>query len=89
MSKGKPRHDSNKPANQYGSRCPYYEEYINGTCGCEVHPEIAGDKLKCGGNRHNCVKVQYQKQAIKKNYGRNTSTGRITSTGTRKRTDRN
>lgn len=66
MSKGKPRHYPDKPANQYGSTCPYYEEYIDDTCGCEVHPEIAGDKLKCGGNRHNCVKVQYQKQAIKK-----------------------
>ena len=66
MSKGKPRHDPDKPANQYGSRCPCFEEYIDDTCGCEVHPEIAGDKLKCGGNRHNCVKVDYQKQAITK-----------------------
>jgi hypothetical protein len=66
MGKGKPRHDPDKPANQYGGRCWYFEEYIDGTCGCEVHPEIAGDKLKCGGNRHNCVKVEYQKQAIKK-----------------------
>ena len=33
----------------------------------KVHElEIDGKKLKCGGNRHNCVKVDYQKQAILK-----------------------
>ena len=56
MSKGKPRHNPDKPANKYGDRCPYYEEYITGKVGCECK-SFYGDELECKGNRHNCVKV--------------------------------
>ena len=65
MGKGKPRYYPDKPANKYGKRCPYYEEYINGKVGCECKP-FNGDILECGGNRHNCVKVKYHTLAIKK-----------------------
>ena len=41
MGKGKPRHNPDKPANKYGKRCPYWEEYINGTAGCEGSPLTA------------------------------------------------
>lgn len=66
MGKGKPRHNPDKPANKYGKRCPYWEEYINGTAGCEGSA-LSEKQLKCNGNRHNCVKVDYHKQAILKN----------------------
>ena len=65
MGKGKPRHNPKKPANQYGARCPYYEVYCNGHVGCEGR-NIPGDRLKCGGNRHNCSKTRYQSFAIAK-----------------------
>ena len=65
MSKGKPRHNPNKPANKYGRHCPYYEEYIDGSTACEAL--LPGNVLKCGGNRHNCVKVSYHTLAILKN----------------------
>jgi hypothetical protein len=65
MSKGKPRHNPDKPANKRSKHCPEYET-MGDNCWCVAHPEIDGKKLKCGGNRHNCVKVDYQKQAILK-----------------------
>ena len=65
MGKGKPRHNPDKPANKYGKRCPYWEEYINGTAGCEGS-ELSEKQLKCNGNRHNCVKVKYHTAAILK-----------------------
>ncbi len=65
MVKGKPRHNPDKPANNRGKHCPEYET-MGDKCWCVAHPEIDGKKLKCGGNRHNCVKVDYQKQAILK-----------------------
>ncbi len=65
MGKGKPRHNPDKPANKRGKHCPEYET-MGDKCWCVAHPEIEGKKLKCGGNRHNCVKVDYQKQAILK-----------------------
>lgn len=63
MGKGKPRHNPDKPANKRGSNCSKYET-MSDKCWCVTHPEIDGRKLKCGGNRYNCVKVDYQKQAI-------------------------
>ena len=66
MGKGKPRHNPDKPANKYGKRCPYWEEYINGTAGCEGSA-LSENQLKCNGNRHNCVKVSYHTLAILKN----------------------
>lgn len=65
MGKGKPRHNPDKPANKYGSRCPYWEEYITGKVGCECK-SFYGDELECNGNRHNCVKVKYHQCAIDK-----------------------
>ena len=65
MGKGKPRHNTDKPANKRSKHCPEYET-MGDKCWCVAHPEIDGKKLKCGGNRHNCVKVDYQKQAILK-----------------------
>jgi hypothetical protein len=52
-------------ANKRGKHCPEYET-MGDKCWCVAHPEIEGKKLKCSGNRHNCVKVDYQKQAILK-----------------------
>ncbi len=65
MTKGKPRHNPQKPANTYGAHCPSYEVYCDGRIGCEQY-DIPGDRLKCGGNRHNCVKVRNQNYAIAK-----------------------
>ena len=67
MSKGKPRHNPDKPANKYGDRCPYYEEYTTGKVGCECK-SFHGDSLECKGNRHNCVKVKYHQCAIDKKH---------------------
>lgn len=61
MSKGKPRHNPYKKQNNYGSICPYYETYDNGTSSCEA---LIGDTSICKGNRHNCIKVKYKKLAI-------------------------
>ena len=63
IHKGKPRHNPDKPANKRGKHCPEYET-MGDKCWCVAHPEIDGEELKCGGDRHNCVKVDYQKQAI-------------------------
>ena len=73
MGKGKPRHNPRKPANQYGSDCPYYEE------GWESRPfavceAFACDKTPppCNGNRHNCCKVKYQLSAIQRKFEQRT-----------------
>ena len=54
MSKGKPRHDPDKPQNKLGKFCSYYEGY-NDTYWCEH----GWDVTKCKGNPHNCCKVKY------------------------------
>ena len=59
MSKGKPRHDPDKRANRMNPHCPYYE-VIDGKAHCHFYDP---KELKCQGNAHNCVKVQYHKQA--------------------------
>jgi len=68
MGKGKPRHDPEKRANKYGRWCPYFETYYDGKVGCEASLEIHNkvEDMKCRGDRHSCVKVIYQKQAIKR-----------------------
>lgn len=67
MRKGKPRHNPDKRQNQiylyHGiDDCSYYDnlslECFKGT------PE----QVKCKGNRHCCVKVEYHLMAIKKEY---------------------
>ena len=68
MSKGKPRHDPDKPQNKLGKFCSYYEGY-NDTYWCEH----GWDVTKCKGNPHNCVKVKYQilasRSDVQKNNG--------------------
>lgn len=55
MSKGKPRHNPDKPQNKIGDTCYYYEGF-KGEYWCEHGYDIT----KCQGNPHNCKKVQYQ-----------------------------
>ena len=62
MSKGKPRQNPNKPANSRNPHCPYYEVIDNKDYCTSNGPA----NPKCGGNVHNCVKVQYQQLAIRK-----------------------
>lgn len=61
VGKNKPRHNPNKPQNNYGSFCQWYEKYPNGTSSCEA---LIGDIKKCKGNPHNCIKCKYHKLAI-------------------------
>ena len=60
MTKGKPRHNPDKPQNNYG-RCPYYDGKQ-----CEAGIKYGNrNPIKiCKGNRHNCVKVEYKVHAI-------------------------
>lgn len=53
MSKGKPRHNPDKPQNRLGSFCSYYE-------GIGKYCEALRDTTKRDGNPHNCCKVSYQ-----------------------------
>ena len=63
MGKGKPRHNPDKPQNKYGSRCPYAEEMIWGGFHCEAWLSGNPDTYVCKGNRHNCIKTLYRRQA--------------------------
>ena len=60
MSKGKPRHNPDKPANLRGGWCSHCDEVdgelirnYEGKRGCAI----------CGGNPHNCIKVSLHKIA--------------------------
>ena len=66
MSKGKPRHNPNKPANSMNPHCPYYEIIDNKGYCSGIHTGNVPTNPKCEGNVHNCVKVQYQQLAIRK-----------------------
>jgi hypothetical protein len=55
LSKGKPRHNPNKPQNKYGDWCSYCDE-VNGKLYCEQ----GKDANICKGNPHNCIKVLYK-----------------------------
>ena len=70
MSKGKPRHDPNKPQNRLGKFCSYYEGY-NNFYWCE----LGWDVTKCKGNPHNCVKVKYQILASRSDIQKNNGVG--------------
>lgn len=59
MSKGKPRHNPDKPANRRNTHCPYYED-IEGRGYCSALMGAIPTDPKCNGNRHHCIKVQYQ-----------------------------
>ena len=56
MGKGKPRHNPDKPQNNYPTRCPYYDS-CNGVVYCEGG--YTGAAKVCKGNRHNCIKTKY------------------------------
>lgn len=74
MGKGKPRQDPNKIHNQWGGdwTCDYCHDTKHN--GKEVMIcEQGYDKVglpKCKGNRHNCCKVTYKKEAILKQNGK-------------------
>ena len=74
MSKGKPRHNPDKPQNKIGCWCAYYEEHegINGVFSC---CERGWDTTKCKGNPHNCVKVIYQTLASRSDVQKNNGIG--------------
>jgi len=59
MTKDKQRHNPDKPQNNYGSWCSYYEEYSNGSVGCERGLDVS----VCKGNPHNCIKIKYKELA--------------------------
>ena len=60
MSKGKPRHYPDKPANKRGGWCSHCEELSGGlTCNYEGRRGAA----ICKGNPHNCIKVSLRKFA--------------------------
>jgi len=68
MGKGKPRHHPNKRQNTWGGdwTCPYcHDTNYNGddVMICEHGYDKQG-LPKCKGNRHNCCKVTYKKEAI-------------------------
>lgn len=63
MGKGRPRHNPNKIQNKYGSKCPYAEKMPNGGIHCEAWLSGNPDTSVCKGNRHNCVKTLYHRQA--------------------------
>jgi hypothetical protein len=71
MGKGKLRHNPDKRANKKGGHCAAYD-IIPG----HPHPYCESGPInpKCGGNPHNCVKVYYQEQAIRRNYEQKTET---------------
>lgn len=63
----KPRHNPDKPQNQYGGDfcCENYDTYADGIefCHDEVGPrvywaQVVDGKLVCRGNRHTCNKMR-------------------------------
>lgn len=70
MSKGKPRHNPDKPQNKVGSQCSYYEGY-----GRHHWCELARNVTKCQGNPHNCCKVTYQILASRSDKQKNGGVG--------------
>lgn len=64
MSKGKPRHNPNKKANQKGDWCDCCEE-IEGHLHCVMGTPEHIVETVCKGNPHNCCKVVYRKWAGK------------------------
>ena len=69
-SKGKSRHNPNKPQNRLGNICCYYEGF-NDTYWCEH----GWDTTKCKGKPHNCCKVKYQILASRSDVQKNNGVG--------------
>ena len=65
MTKGKSRHNPNKPQNNKQIPCPRYEEYSNGGYYCEQGN--SKDAEICKGNPHNCIKTMYHRAASRSN----------------------
>jgi len=70
MGKGKPRHNPNKPANNWGGWCSACEEFNEDDpethyfhCDIGVPSHIVETVCKC--NPHNCCKVAYRQWAGK------------------------
>ena len=65
MGKGKPRHNPEKPQNNYGGdgQCIWCDE-VNGRLECEFLCSFDVINI-CRGNRHNCCKVTYHQWAGK------------------------
>ena len=70
MSKGKPRHNLDKPQNKIGKWCSYYEGF-NDHYWCELGYDIT----KCSGNPYNCCKVKYQILASRSDIQKNNNIG--------------
>lgn len=74
MGKGKPRHNPDKPQNQYGGdyECEAFDEYHDGVEFChqtewnhwnryvEWWKRNNNGELECKGNRHKCNKMRLQ-----------------------------
>ena len=64
MGKDKPRHNPDKPQNNYGGdyECPNYDTYSDGREFCHDHFNIwwkhTNGELICKGNLHNCDKMK-------------------------------
>lgn len=69
----KQRHNPNKPQNNYGGdyKCKNFDTRHDGQEFCHdeqslgwnesiVWLKVENGKLRCKGNRHNCMKVRYQ-----------------------------
>ena len=51
MGKNKPRHNPDKPQNNYGDFCQYFGECTN------------EEQNVCKGNRHNCIQTELHRIA--------------------------
>ena len=75
MGKGKPRHNSDKPQNKYGARCGILEEIPQPDGSVQLHCDCFGstaaDVKVCKGNRHNCIKTLFHREASKSNARKN------------------
>lgn len=60
MSKGKPRHDPDKPQNKLGQWCRFAESYPHTDY---IYCMAGHDARFCKGNRHLCMKALYRSQA--------------------------
>ncbi|MFW6002649.1 MAG: hypothetical protein ACOCQD_04850 [archaeon] len=69
MGKGKPRHNPDKPQNKFNKYCIWCHYDPEGNARYCERP-ICGDGImdinKCKGNTHNCKKVTYKVEAIRK-----------------------
>ena len=60
MSKGKPRHNPDKPQNKIGNWCRFAEDFPNTDY---IYCEAGYDASFCKGNPHKCKKAWYRSQS--------------------------